>query len=70
MMDELSPIMFDRIYVLLGQEVNGTDETVLLLEIKKAYLTFCTTLLTNGLGGVFYGPRESSHLSRSSCSRC
>jgi hypothetical protein len=57
-MDELLPVLFDRVYLILGQTANGTDEVLVQAELRKAYLTFLTTLFQAGLHQILLSPSE------------
>ncbi|GHJ86694.1 hypothetical protein NliqN6_3096 [Naganishia liquefaciens] len=55
-MDELLPVLFDRVYLMLGQSANGTDDVLVQAELRKAYLTFLTTIFQAGLHQILLSP--------------
>jgi hypothetical protein len=61
-MDELLPVLFDRVYLILGQTANGTDEVLVQAELRKAYLTFLTTLFQAGLHQILLSPSECRYV--------
>lgn len=57
-MDELLPVLFDRVYLILGQPANGTDDVLVQAELRKAYLTFLTTIFQAGLHQILLSPSK------------
>ncbi|KAJ9097300.1 hypothetical protein QFC21_004969 [Naganishia friedmannii] len=55
-MDQLLPVLFDRVYLILGQPANGTDDVLIQAELRKAYLTFLTTIFQAGLHQILLSP--------------
>jgi hypothetical protein len=55
-MDQLLPVLFDRVYLILGQPANGTDDVLVQAELRKAYLTFLTTIFQAGLHQILLSP--------------
>lgn len=60
-MDELLPVLFDRVYLLLGEPANGTDDVLVQAELRKAYLTFLTTIFQAGLHQILLSPSGSRY---------
>lgn len=57
-MDELLPLLFDRTYLLLASVPSGTDEAIMLADVKKGYTTFLATLFTEGLQDTLISDRN------------
>ncbi|KAI2642579.1 Exportin-T [Xylaria nigripes] len=47
----LTPLL-RRVFVGLGEPINGTDDEIQLAELRREYLTFLGIILNNDLGGV------------------
>lgn len=60
-MDELLPLLLDRTYLLLASTPSGTDEAIMLSDVKKSYTTFLATLFTEGLQDVLISDRNKPH---------
>ncbi|CAO3687198.1 unnamed protein product [Rhizopus stolonifer] len=61
-MDELLVPLVKRVFDFLNTAPSGTDEAVLLLELRKAYLNFITNLFNANLESVFISERNLAHL--------
>lgn len=61
-LDELAPILFDRVYALLATPATGTDESILQSNMKKGYLSFLQTIFTDELDGIFISERNKPRL--------
>ncbi|KAJ9110463.1 hypothetical protein QFC19_001589 [Naganishia cerealis] len=61
-MDELLPVLFERVYLILGQPANGTDDVLVQAELRKAYLTFLTTIFQAGLHKILLSPTQRGAL--------
>jgi len=59
-LEELFPILFDRVYALLATSATGTDEAILQSNMKKGYLSFLQTIFTDELQDMFLSDRESA----------
>lgn len=57
-MEELLPLLLQRTYIFLGATPTGTDDAIMLSEVKKSYTTFCSTLLTEGLQDILISERN------------
>ncbi|KAL4210844.1 pre-tRNA nuclear export protein [Rhizopus azygosporus] len=61
-MDELLVPLVKRVFDFLNTAPSGTDEAVLLLDLRKAYLNFITNLFNANLERVFISERNLEHL--------
>lgn len=61
-LDELLNSFMERIFFFLNQSTMGTDDAILLMELRKAYLGFISGLLTSGLDGVMISEKNVSNL--------
>ncbi|KAI9245963.1 armadillo-type protein [Sporodiniella umbellata] len=61
-MDELLVPLVKRVFDFLNTAPSGTDEAVLLLELRKAYLNFLTNLFNANLESVFVSERNLDSL--------
>ncbi|KAI8097196.1 armadillo-type protein [Halteromyces radiatus] len=61
-MDELLLPLVKRVFDFLNTTPSGTDEAILLLELRKAYLNFIVSLFNADLEGVLVSERNISHL--------
>jgi hypothetical protein len=61
-LEELVPILFDRVYALLSTAATGTDEAILQGNMKKGYLSFLQTIFTDDLQSILISDRESDEL--------
>jgi exportin-T len=57
-LDELVPILSDRVYALLATPATGTDEAILQGNMKKGYLSFLQTIFTDELQDIFLSDRK------------
>ncbi len=57
-MDELWPHLLQRINMVLSLPVTGTDDDVLQQEMKKAYVSFVSTIMTTGVQDFLISNRE------------
>jgi exportin-T len=55
--EALSPLL-NKLFTLLNANVQGTDDALELMELRKAYLQFVNSLFTNGLEGVFISEKN------------
>lgn len=61
-MDELLVPLVKRVFDFLNTAPSGTDEAVLLLDLRKAYLNFITNIFNANLESVFISERNIEHL--------
>ncbi|KAI7870604.1 armadillo-type protein [Spinellus fusiger] len=61
-MDELLLPLVKRVFDFLNTTPTGTDEAMLLLELRKAYINFIVSLFNAELEGVLVSERNISHL--------
>ncbi len=73
-MDELWLHLLERITLVLSLPVTGTDDAVLQLEMRKAYVAFVSTILSSGVQDFLISDREfadrsypDSSITNSSC---
>lgn len=59
-MDMLLLPLLSRIFSVLQNTVNGTDEAVIHRRLQEAYLNFFTSLMNANLEAVFISPRNKS----------
>ncbi|KAI9474086.1 MAG: armadillo-type protein [Benjaminiella poitrasii] len=62
-MGELLVPLVQRVFDFLNTSPSGTDEALLLLDLRKAYLNFILSLFNASLEKVFVGERNVGHLS-------
>ncbi|KAI7907870.1 armadillo-type protein [Cokeromyces recurvatus] len=60
--DELLVPLVQRVFDFLNTTPSGTDEALLLLDLRKAYLNFILNLFNASLEKVFVGQRNVGHL--------
>jgi exportin-T len=60
--DELLLPLVKRVFDFLNTSPSGTDEAVLLLDLRKAYLNFVLSLFNSNVEGVFVSERNLEHL--------
>jgi exportin-T len=58
-MNELWLHLLDRINLVLSLPVTGTDDAVLQMEMKKAYIAFVSTILSSGVQDFLISDRTS-----------
>jgi exportin-T len=61
-LDELLLPLVKRVFDFLNTSPSGTDEALLLMELRKAYLTFLTNLFNYELEGVLVSDTNFPHL--------
>ncbi|ORY79465.1 armadillo-type protein [Protomyces lactucae-debilis] len=55
--EALSPLL-NKLFTLLNVSVQGTDDAVELMELRKAYLGFVNSIFTNGLESIFISEKN------------
>ncbi|SAM06431.1 hypothetical protein [Absidia glauca] len=60
--DELLLPLVKRVFDFLNTTASGTDEIILLMELRKAYLNFIVSLFNAGLEDILVSERNSGHL--------
>lgn len=60
--DELLIPVVKRVFDFLNASPTGTDEALLLADLRKAYLNFIISLFNSELEGVFISERNIGHL--------
>jgi exportin-T len=60
--DELLLPLVRRVFDFLNTTPSGTDEAVLLLDLRKAYLNFILSLFNSNIESVFVSERNLEHL--------
>lgn len=60
--DELLLPLVKRVFDFLNTTPSGTDEAVLLLDLRKAYLNFILSLFNSSVESVFVSKRNLEHL--------
>lgn len=60
--DELLLPLVKRVFDFLNTTPTGTDEAVLLLDLRKAYLNFILSLFNSNVESVFVSERNLEHL--------
>ncbi|KAI8984344.1 armadillo-type protein [Mycotypha africana] len=60
--DELLLPLVKRVFDFLNTAPSGTDEALLLLDLRKAYLNFILSLFNSNLENVFISERNLEHL--------
>ncbi|KAG2221392.1 hypothetical protein INT45_012643 [Circinella minor] len=61
--DELLLPLVKRVFDFLNTSPSGTDEALVLIDLRKAYLNFILSLFNADLQGVFVSERNVEHLS-------
>jgi exportin-T len=61
-MDELLLPLVKRVFDFLNTTPSGTDEAILLLELRKSYLTFIISLFNAEMESILVSERNINHL--------
>ncbi|ORY05766.1 Xpo1-domain-containing protein [Basidiobolus meristosporus CBS 931.73] len=59
--DLLLPLL-NKVFTFLNQTATGTDEAVLLLDLRKSYLNFIISILNSEMDDVFLTEKNAPHL--------